>query len=706
MLNPTIRSGHTVAALSCPGAATEPHEDDRHDRAERGARVGAGVDSPDDEEPRHVLLGHELERSRLEVERVERVEGAADHGSDRGERQGEQREAHELAVAEPRARGRRVVGDQEQRPRDEPDAVARARREDRDGDAEGRRVEVELLPVDEILARDRARDLVVDHSIDDGDERRVEEEQVLLRALRVLAVADPVLEAEDQEERDPDRETPGIGALEELHQGTLRDGEADESGVTAVPAVGARQAQDLALGGETELGDEALPLLGLDRADGVDEAAARLHEAKRRREDLLLGRDDLPLRLRRVAPARLGAAAEDARVRAGSVHEDGVEALAAEGVGTARVEGPRRDRAEAEAARRLLDLPEASGGEVGRDDRGLVARELGEVGRLAARSGAEVEDPLPGARVEEVRRLLGRRVLDHEQALAEGRALAEARAAALEEDDVRAEVGARLRQEVLRGEPLHELVGSDAARAQEERRRIVAGDAELRRQVAVLLDPGRDELVRVAVKERELAGRARSLEGNDGLAEPLPRPPSNGDRSTGLDERGIDLGHGVALERRRERREGTLDVGSRLLPALEDRERVLDRALAVGALLVDERVGSELEGPRHVTRPPLERAAGDAPEEGVDRPSPPHDPVDELARPRGVGPLETSEAAVELGLGAASPVSEPLERPTREREGPAHDPSRFAGGGPGWGGRLRNFFPRRSGVGKSRFTTS
>ncbi len=122
------------------------------------------------------------------------------------------------------------------------------------------------------------------------------------------------------------------------------------------------------------------------------------------------------------------------------------------------------------------------------------------------------------------------------------------------------------------------------------------------------------------------------------------------------------------------------------------------------ALLVDERVGSELEGREELARLPLERAARDRAEDRVERPPAANDAVDELARPGRVRSLEPGEDAVELGLRSARPVAQALERAAREEEGAAHrrGPRPLAFQGPrGGAGRFA-----RGRAGKSRFTTS
>ena len=81
---------------------------------------------------------------------------------------------------------------------------------------------------------------------------------------------------------------------------------------------------EIGMGGE-ERRDLLRVLLGLVRAGGVDEASARLHVRRRRLDDLALEGDELREVVRVPAPARVGAPADHARVRARRVHEHAVE---------------------------------------------------------------------------------------------------------------------------------------------------------------------------------------------------------------------------------------------------------------------------------------------------------------------------------------------------------------------------------------------
>ena len=133
--------------------------------------------------------------------------------------------------------------------------------------------------------------------------------------------------------------------------------------------------------------DHRLALVGVQRADGVDDRAARLHALGRGAEER-----ELQVGQRLRAPAEIGSAVEDAEAGARRVHERAVEALKLvrelEGVGVDDADVGRTES---------LDVPLelACAALVLLDGHDLA----GQLRRLPAGRGAEVERPLsrPGS---------------------------------------------------------------------------------------------------------------------------------------------------------------------------------------------------------------------------------------------------------------------------------------------------------------------
>src|SRR5262245_2953018 len=135
--------------------------------------------------------------------------------------------------------------------------------------------------------------------------------------------------------------------------------------------------------------DYVLVLGPVQRADGVRDRAARPDARRGDAEEV-----ELQAGQRLGAPAQVRPRVEDAEPRAGRVDEHAVEG--AEPVGELERVGVQHRQADAEPARVRLQLAHAALVLLDRDD---VGAGRGELRRLPARCGAEVEHPLarPGA---------------------------------------------------------------------------------------------------------------------------------------------------------------------------------------------------------------------------------------------------------------------------------------------------------------------
>jgi hypothetical protein len=142
---------------------------------------------------------------------------------------------------------------------------------------------------------------------------------------------------------------------------------------------------------------DVLVLGGRDRADGVRDRSVRLHPLGRYAQQLEL---ELGQRLR--PPTEVRARCQDAEPRARRVDEHAVEAgqLCRElaGVGV-----HHRDVGEAQPADAPLELTRAALVQLDRDH---LRASLGELRRLPAGSGAQVEHPLPRTRADRCSRQL------------------------------------------------------------------------------------------------------------------------------------------------------------------------------------------------------------------------------------------------------------------------------------------------------------
>ena len=138
--------------------------------------------------------------------------------------------------------------------------------------------------------------------------------------------------------------------------------------------------------------DHVLVLLGLERAGGVDEPAARSHQRGRRGQDAALARGGGRHVGRLPPPLHLGVAPQHAEIRARRIDEHAV----------AQARPPRRQRLHrsvdgfddrhAEPRGRLRHAAQAAGLGIEREHPTAVVHQLGQMGRLGAGRGAHVGD--------------------------------------------------------------------------------------------------------------------------------------------------------------------------------------------------------------------------------------------------------------------------------------------------------------------------
>ena len=192
----------------------------------------------------------------------------------------------------------------------------------------------------------------------------------------------------------------------------------------------------LELDGGGGVADEQRALLGLEAADGVDEAAAGADAGEAAGEELALALGAGGDVLVAAGPAQLGVAGEVAEAGAGGVEEDGVVAAVVD-AGEVVGEEVAVDAGEVEfggvegaAEDEVVVGGEAVGGGVGGDEGAGAAHELGEVEGLGAEAAAGVEDMFAGTWREGQGGLLGAEALDGEEALAVERVVGELAAAA------------------------------------------------------------------------------------------------------------------------------------------------------------------------------------------------------------------------------------------------------------------------------------
>ena len=213
----------------------------------------------------------------------------------------------------------------------------------------------------------------------------------------------------------------------------------------------------------------------------------------------------------RLAPARVGPRRERAEVRARRVDEHAVVARAARAA-----RRRRRVRTSTRAPMRAARAPQrvgAAGMALDGDQLALVAHQRGEVGRLAAGRGAQVEHALAGPRREQPRdRHRGAR-LRHERAAAPTPATANASngpssTQALGQAGRRAGRHGQARRELGR-------VGAQRVDAQRGLGRLVAGGHQRARLVrAERVPPQLGDPLGVGVRERGLGGRGVGQRGD------------------------------------------------------------------------------------------------------------------------------------------------------------------------------------------------
>src|SRR4051794_4532801 len=167
-------------------------------------------------------------------------------------------------------------------------------------------------------------------------------------------------------------------------------------------------------------GHDALVLARGDRARGVHERPAGAQRGGARAQDRGLGaREPLGL-VGGLAPARVGAAGERAEIRARRIDQHavvGAGLLLGGGVGRADLDAAGAHALGGASQRRGAPRVALDG-----DDRAAVLDQRGEMGGLAARRRAEVEDALARPRREQARDRHRRARLRHEQPLAPFRA--------------------------------------------------------------------------------------------------------------------------------------------------------------------------------------------------------------------------------------------------------------------------------------------
>ena len=167
------------------------------------------------------------------------------------------------------------------------------------------------------------------------------------------------------------------------------------------------------------------------RAGGVDEAAARLHQARRGVEDGGLLGDELGEILGPQGPAAVGIATPGAGAGAGRVDQHAVEGagLALQPFAVVAVERAALDIVGAGAAQTLGRAVEPALVDVHGDDAALVVHAGGDGQGLAARAGAVVGDLHAGLGVDQAGDELRALVLDLDQAALEGLARHDGQAA-------------------------------------------------------------------------------------------------------------------------------------------------------------------------------------------------------------------------------------------------------------------------------------